>query len=100
MTIKLNPDVDILKIYLQTINKVAKSSHYVTNFESLLAFTIGHIPTKLHQFLISSFRDFVHTDRRTDKRCQKQYLLAECAQVIKLCIEEHKSRAAAAKRHS
>jgi len=26
---------------------------------------MGHIPTKLHQFLISSFRDFVRTDTQT-----------------------------------
>jgi len=45
-----------------------------------------HIPTKLHQFLMSSFRDFLRTDtqtdRRTDRRRHKQYLLAACAQVI------------------
>jgi len=26
---------------------------------------MGHIPTKLYQFLISSFRDFVRTDTQT-----------------------------------
>jgi len=38
----------------------------VTNFQTLLAFTMGHIPTKLHQFQTSSFRDFVRTDAQTD----------------------------------
>jgi len=28
----------------------------VANFQTLLAFTMGHIPTKLHQFRISNFR--------------------------------------------
>jgi len=37
----------------------------VTRFQSLLAFTMGHIPTKLHQFLIGSFRNFVRTDTQT-----------------------------------
>jgi len=58
----------------------------VTNLQSLLAFAMGHITTKLHQFLISSFRDFVQTDRRmdrqTDRRRQKQYLLAAHMQVM------------------
>jgi len=27
---------------------------------------MGHIPTKLHQFLISSFQDFVQTVTQTD----------------------------------
>jgi len=84
MTLKLNRDLDILKMCLQTENEVAKSSHLkyiarilkkydnssqgqrsesnVTNFEPLQAFTIGHISTKLHQFLIYSFRDFMRTD--------------------------------------
>jgi len=38
----------------------------VTNFQPLLAFTMGHIPTMLHQFLIISFRNFVRIDRQTD----------------------------------
>jgi len=29
---------------------------------------MGHIPTKLHQFLISSFLDFVRTDTQTHTR--------------------------------
>jgi len=40
----------------------------VTNFQSLLAFTMGHIPTKLHQFLTSSYRDFVRTDTAKDRQ--------------------------------
>jgi len=45
-----------------------RSESYVTSFQPLLAFTMKHIPTKLHQFLISSFRDIVcgQTQRQTD----------------------------------
>jgi len=32
------------------------------------AFTMGDIPIKLHQFLISSFQDFVQTDRQTHRQ--------------------------------
>jgi len=57
-----------------------ESRSNVTNFQSLLTFTVGHIPTKLYQFLISSFRGFVRTDtqmqRQMDKCHQKQRLLA------------------------
>jgi len=55
-------------MYLQTENGQAiqnmlpemkkyenSSMSKVTNFQPLLAFTMGHIPTKLHQFLMSSF---------------------------------------------
>jgi len=35
---------------------------------------VGHIPTKLYKFLISSFEILCgQTDRRTDRRRQKQY---------------------------
>jgi len=60
-----------------------RSRSNVTNFQTLLAFTMGHIRTKLHQFLSSSFRDFVQTDGQTDGHRPNQYLLAACAQVIK-----------------
>jgi len=44
-----------------------RSRSNVTNFKTLLAFTTRHIPTKLHQFLTGSFRDFVRTaHRQTD----------------------------------
>jgi len=43
-----------------------RSRSNVTNFRPLLAFIMGHISTKLRQFLISSFRDFVQIDRQTD----------------------------------
>jgi len=45
-----------------------RSRSNVTNFQSLLAFTMGHIPTKLDQFVNSSFFRFcadVQTDRDT-----------------------------------
>jgi len=50
-----------------------------------------HIPTKLHQFLISSFRDFVRTDTQTDRRCQKQHLLAAWVHIttVKHCKLSH-----------
>jgi len=38
----------------------------VTNFQSLLAFPVGHIRTKLHRFLTSGFLDFARTDAQTD----------------------------------
>jgi len=47
-----------------------------------LAFTMGHIPMKLHQFLTSSFPDLLQIDSQSDRRRQKQYLLAACVQVI------------------
>jgi len=94
----------MLKTYLHTENEVAMSSHSKvialisrkialrapdgTDFQPLLAFTMRHIPTKLHQFLIGSFQDFVrtdeHTDRQTDRCRKKQYLLAACTQVISI----------------
>jgi len=40
-----------------------RSESNITNLQSPLAFTMGHIPTKSHQFLISSFfLDSVQTD--------------------------------------
>jgi len=63
-----------------------------TNFQASLAFTtMGNIHTKLHQFLISGFWDFVrkgrHTDRHTEKRRRKQFLLVACMQVMMLMTE-------------
>jgi len=52
----------------------------VTNFQTLLAFTMGHTPTKVHQILTSSFGDFVQMGTQTDRWRQKQYLLAACMQ--------------------
>jgi len=43
-----------------------KSKSNLANFQPPLAFTMAHILAKLHEFLISSFRDFVWTDRCTD----------------------------------
>jgi len=97
MTLQLEGDLDILKLYLYTENKVAGLRHSKllmldeicfaitskmkkntkitpgqrsndTNFPTLLAFTVAHIPTKLHRFRIYSFGDFVHTDTQTDIR--------------------------------
>jgi len=77
MTLKLEGDLDILKMYLHTDYEVARlrysklltvgqicmanekirNSSYsqrsrsnITNSQPLLAFTMGHIFTKLHQF--------------------------------------------------
>jgi len=44
-----------------------RSKANVTNFQPRLAFTMGYIPTELHQFLIHSFRDIVRTDAQTDQ---------------------------------
>jgi len=49
-----------------------RSRSNVTNFQPILAFTVGHIPTKLHRFLIGSFRDFVRRERRTDRQTDRQ----------------------------
>jgi len=78
MTLKLEGDLDILKMYLHTENEVARKlltvewymygkwkkyenssqgqrwRSNVTNFQSLLALTMAHIPTKLYRFLTSS----------------------------------------------
>jgi len=72
-TLKLDREIDIRKTYLQnekpfesySLNKYENSSQdqrsrsNVTNFQTLLAFTVVHISTESRQFLISSFRDFV-----------------------------------------
>jgi len=42
----------------------------VTNFQSILAFTVRHVPTKLHRFPASSLRDFLWTGRPA-QRCQQ-----------------------------
>jgi len=67
LTLKLDRDLDILKTYLES-NKCTTLKVKVNCHQSLLAFTTGHIPTKLHQFLFNSFRDFVRTDRHTDRQ--------------------------------
>jgi len=88
VTLKLNLDLDIVKMYLQTENEKLlgqaiqniqlelkkyknssqgqRSRSEVTNFEPLLAFSVGHISNELHQFLVSSFQDFMRTDPQTD----------------------------------
>jgi len=37
----------------------------VTNFLPLQVFSMGHIPTKLHRFSTSGFRDFAQADTQT-----------------------------------
>jgi len=103
-TLKLSRDLDVLKMYLQTENEVARSSHSqyiawiekvrnllsrsnVTNFRSLLAFPMGHVflPSYIH-FRPVVFKVFCRqTYRRTDRCCQEQYLLAACEQVNMKC---------------
>jgi len=84
----MNRDLDSRKMYIQTENKLLskviqniypklkkyrnssqsqRSKSNVTTFQPPLAFTMGHIPTNLHQFLFSIFRDFVQlqTDSQT-----------------------------------
>jgi len=78
MTLKMNRDLDILKMYLQTDNEVAwvkqckiyslnfkkyedssqgqRSRSNATNFQTLLAFTMWHIPTKLVEIELISNR--------------------------------------------
>jgi len=86
MTLKLNRDLDILKLCLQTENEVVRSSHSkyiypelkkyekklsrskVSNFQPFLALPVGHISTKLHRFLTSSCRDFLRTDSQTHRQ--------------------------------
>jgi len=63
-----------------------RSRSNVTNFQPFPVFPMAHIPTKLHRFSTSSFRDFVRTDTQTHRRRQKQYLLAACAQANILII--------------
>jgi len=90
MTQKLEGDLDILKMYLYTKTEVAMLRHLklmhtankkirkylsksnVTNFQTLLAFTTGHIPIKLHQFPISSLPDFLWTERVRNRQTDTQ----------------------------
>jgi len=80
MTLKMNHDLDILKMYLQTEKKLPELQKYkdssqgqmsrsnVTKFQTLLAFPMGHVSTKLRRLLTSSFRDFLPTDRHTHRQ--------------------------------
>jgi len=108
MTLKLKGDLDILKMYLQTENEVARLRHSklltlheigmaitskmknmkitqdqrsnVINFQRLPACTMGHIPNKLHQFLRSGFRDFVHRDIHTNRQTLPETIPAHIIQ--------------------
>jgi len=93
MTLKLEGNLDILKMFLHIENcwilvttdqcrccmiisskmkKYDNSSQGQTSrtyvFQTLLAFTMEHIPTMVHQFMVSSFRDFVRTGAQTDRQ--------------------------------
>jgi len=48
-----------------------RSRSNITNFQSLLAFIVGHVPTKLHRFPTSSFWNFAWGVSRTHRHCQK-----------------------------
>jgi len=103
-------------MYLHTENEVAMLSHSklltedkcmanekkfkissrpnVTNFQPLLAFPMGHIPTTLHRFLTSSIRDFLQTDAQTHRQKPPKTIPAHSiagTQVIKLT---HQSQSA------
>jgi len=86
LTSKLDSDPDILKMYLHTENKVAKSSHWTrracvrkirkylsrsSQMSPTFHLFIGHISTKLHWFLNNSFWDIVRRDTWTDRQHQK-----------------------------
>jgi len=45
--------------------KVIGQGQMSPTFNHFLAFPMGHIPTKLHQFPTSSFQDFVRTGTQT-----------------------------------
>jgi len=63
-----------LKLMRTANKKIRKylSKSNVTNFQTLLAFTTRHIPIKLHQFLISSFPDFLWTERVRNRQTDTQ----------------------------
>jgi len=63
MTLKLENDLDILKMYTHTENEAANLRHSKLSAQGqrsrstclkLLAFTMVHIPIKLHQFTTNS----------------------------------------------
>jgi len=60
-----------LKMYENSFHSQRSRSN-VTNFQPPLAFTMAHISTKLHQFLSSSFWDFVQTVTDTHAQTHKQ----------------------------
>jgi len=84
MTLKLEGNLDILKIHLQTKNEVATLRHstllidddmclanekntkiaqsQIHQLSTTSSIPTRHIPTKLHQFPTSSSRDFVRID--------------------------------------
>jgi len=86
MTLKLNPDLDILKMCIQTENEVARSSHSkhiarilkkygnISRGQSLISPTSNHIQRSsrdvflpsYNRLLTSSFQDFLWTDTQTD----------------------------------
>jgi len=63
----------------------------VTNFRSLLAFTMRHIPTKLHQFLTSSLWDYVLCTIifKCLHQTAQQYLQKLCIPVTASTVHRH-----------
>jgi len=107
MTLKLNHDLDILKMCLGTENEVARSSHskYIARIEKVRKqLSRSKVKVKCHQlpttsgvphgtYIRTSYIDFrpavfeifwgqTHRLRLTDRRRQKQYFLAACTRVI------------------
>jgi len=105
MTLELDRDVNVCKAHLHTENEVVRSSHQkviaqitttktlkvkgqgqrsrsnVNNFRPLLAFSMGHIPTKLHRILTSSFRDVLLTDAQTHRQTPPKTIPARSSAV-------------------
>jgi len=61
---KLLPELKYKKYEETLLGQRSRSN--VTNFQPLLAFTTGHIPSKLHQFPTNSFCVDRQTDTQTD----------------------------------
>jgi len=67
------------KVSSGTLNlcSLTHSRSNITNFQVLLMFIMGHIPTKLHQFLISSFRNFLRTDTQIHSQIHRHTVAAQ-----------------------
>jgi len=58
-TVRSTEDPETIVTVLVAQAQGQRSRSNVTNFQPLLAFTVGHIPTKLHQFLTCNLRDLL-----------------------------------------